>query len=143
MATVQSIENEMAELNQQMFKLIQERNKIILDNANWVGKYIYLKDVGYMHVTEIYTSSNQITFQGVSLRSSFSQYGDDYSVFLSLKDNFSLSASMYPIELERGTLKEITRDEFLEKYNEMKEEINLRTLGRIDSIINSKLFKEK
>ncbi len=143
MATVQSIENEMAELNQQMFKLIQERNKIILDNANWVGKYIYLKDVGYMHVTEIYTSSNQITFQGVSLRSSFSQYSDDYSIFLSLKDNFSLSASMYPIELERGTLKEITRDEFLEKYNEMKEEINLRTLGRIDSIINSKLFKEK
>lgn len=143
MATVQSIDNELAELGQRIAELHAEKNKIILKEINWIGKYISFKDIGYMYVTAVFVNSAGITFQGIGLRSSFSPYSDDYSIFLSLMDNFSLSTSMYPIQLKKGELKEITRDEFLQKYNEIKEEINIRTLGRIDNIINSKLFKEK
>lgn len=143
MATIQSIDNELAEIGVRIAKLHAEKNKIILKEINWVGKYIFCQNIGCMYVTAVYVDSNAITFQGIGLRSSFSPYSDDYSIFLSLLDNFSLSASMYQSRLEKGELKEITRDEFLEKYNDIKEEINIRTLGRIDSIINSKLFKEK
>lgn len=143
MSTVQSIDNELAELGDRIIKLHAEKNKIILKEINWIGKYIFCQGIGCMYVTAVYVNSNAITFQGIGLRSSFSPYSDDYSIFLSLMDNFSLSTSMYPIQLKKGELKEITRDEFLQKYNEIKEEINIRTLGRIDNIINSNLFKEK
>ncbi len=143
MATVQSIDKELAELGDRIIKLHAEKNKIILKEINWIGKYIFCQGIGCMYVTAVYASSNAITFQGIGLRSSFSPYSDDYSIFLSLMDNFSLSVSNYEIHLKKGELKEITRDEFLQKYNEIKEEINIRTLGRIDNIINSKLFKEK
>ena len=143
MSTVQSIDNELAELGQRIAELHAEKNKIILKEINWIGKYIFCQGIGCMYVTAVYVDSNAITFQGIGLRSSFSPYSDDYSIFLSLMDNFSLSVSNYKIHLKKGELKEITRDEFLQKYNEIKEEINIRTLGRIDNIINSKLFKEK
>lgn len=143
MSTVQSIDNELAELGQRIAELHAEKNKIILKEINWIGKYIFCQGIGCMYVTAVYVDSNAITFQGIGLRSSFSPYSDDYSIFLSLMDNFSLSVSNYKIHLKKGELKEITRDEFLKKYNEIKEEINVRTLGRIDNIINSNLFKEK
>lgn len=125
--TLEKIQGEISSLTKRLNSLYKKRDAIKAADYDYEGKYLYHEDYGYICVLSQYVDDGCLVLQGLTFTYNLGPYRDDFYYKVDGLQNWKIPVNSY----FRDKVKEITKEEFIEDFNAMLNELKKKVPKRL------------
>lgn len=135
MTDLEKIQKKINSLTDKLSALYEERNKIKMSDKDYRGKCFYHSNRGYIYVQAQFVYREHFILQGFTFNSSISPYSDDFYYSANALREWRISFDDRFFENE---LTEITKEEFVEAFNENLDEYKTKVPEMLEYCLMNK-----
>jgi len=124
MTEIEKLEEEFDSCRKKSHELRQKINQLKLKEYNFEGKYIYVPDYGYMHVSwqKYDETEERVFFQGLYFNSEYTPYSDANWFCYSALDDWYIPIRTF--NSIKDKIEVLSKEKFIEKFKQMSSQIN-------------------